>query len=153
MATTHTITQTHERKAATGPGKPYLFLAFKCDRPLEGGARFSLEGADVVTVGRGGSLQIERGQEGGATTLKISVPDGRMSALHARLQRVLNSWVLEDLGSKNGTLIDGKRVTSRPLAEWRRCRPPSRRSCSAWWPSPGPRCPCWFAARAGPGRS
>src|SRR5712672_2731544 len=117
MATTHTITQTHERKAATGPGKPYLFLAFKCDRPLEGGARFSLEGADVVTVGRGGSLQIERGQEGGATTLKISVPDGRMSALHARLQRVLNSWVLEDLGSKNGTLIDGKRVTSSPLAD------------------------------------
>src|SRR5712671_265609 len=117
MATTHTITQTHERKAATGPGKPYLFLAFKCDRPLEGGARFSLEGADVVTVGRGGSLQIERGQEGGATTLKISVPDGRMSALHARLQRVLHSWVLEDLGSKNGTLIDGKRVTTSPLAD------------------------------------
>ena len=117
MATTHTITQTHERKSATGPGKPYLFLAFKCDRPLEGGARFSLEGADVVTVGRGGSLQIERGQEGGATTLKISVPDGRMSALHARLQRVLNSWVLEDLGSKNGTLIDGKRVTTSPLAD------------------------------------
>src|SRR5467141_1945102 len=117
MATTHTITQTHERKSAPGPGKPYLFLTFKCDRPLEGGARFSLEGADVVTVGRGGSLQVERGQEGGATTLKISVPDGRMSALHARLQTVLNSWVLDDLGSKNGTLIDGKRVTTSPLAD------------------------------------
>lgn len=117
MAATHTITQTHERKSAPGPGKPYLFLAFKCDRPLEGGARFSLEGADVVTVGRGGCLEIQRGQEGGATTLKISVPDGRMSALHARLQRVLGSWVLEDLGSKNGTLIDGKRVTTSPLAD------------------------------------
>src|SRR5712664_1531741 len=117
MATSHTITQTHERKSAPGAGKPYLFLAFKCDRPLEGGARFSLEDADVVTVGRGGSLQIERGHDGGVTTLKISVPDGRMSALHARLQRVLGSWVVEDLGSKNGTLIDGKRVTTSPLAD------------------------------------
>jgi len=116
MATTRTITQTHEPKPATGAGKPYLFLAFKCDRPLEGGARFSLEGADVVTLGRGGSLQVERVREGGATTLRISVPDGRMSALHARLQRVLGSWVIEDLGSKNGTLIDGKRVTTSPLA-------------------------------------
>ena len=116
MATTRTITQTHEPKPATGAGKPYLFLAFKCDRPLEGGARFSLEGADVVTLGRGGSLQVERVREGGATTLRISVPDGRMSALHARLQRVLGSWVVEDLGSKNGTLIDGKRVTTSPLA-------------------------------------
>jgi len=112
MATTRTITQTHEPKPATGAGKPYLFLAFKCDRPLEGGARFSLEGADVVTLGRGGSLQVDRVREGGATTLRISVPDGRMSALHARLQRVLGSWVIEDLGSKNGTLIDGKRVTT-----------------------------------------
>src|SRR6266481_646267 len=117
MATTRTITQTHEPRSVPGADKPYLFLAFKCDLPLEGGARFSLEGADVATVGRGGCLQMQRGQEGGATTLKISVPDGRMSSLHARLQRVLGSWVVEDLGSKNGTLIDGKRVTTSPLAD------------------------------------
>src|SRR5712664_3579291 len=117
MANAHTITQTPERKSAPGAGKPYLFLTLKYDRTLEGGARFSLEGADVVTVGRGVSLQVERVHDGGVTTLKISVPDGHMSALHARLQRVLGSWVVEDLGSKNGTLIDSKRVTTSPLAD------------------------------------
>jgi DNA-binding NtrC family response regulator len=117
MASTRTITQTHERKRPPGAGKPYLFLTLKCDRPLEGGARFSLDGIDVVTLGRGDSLQAERREEDGGASLKISVPDGRMSATHARLQKILNSWVLEDLGSKNGTVVDGKRVTTSQIAD------------------------------------
>ena len=117
MASTRTITQTHERRRPPSAGKPYLFLTFKCDRPLEGGARFSLDGTDVVALGRGDSLQAERRQEEGAASLKISVPDGRMSATHARLQKILGSWVLEDLGSKNGTLVDGKRVTTSQMAD------------------------------------
>jgi DNA-binding NtrC family response regulator len=117
MDSPRTITQTHERRSPARKGHAHLFLAFQCDRPLEGGARFSLEGADVVTIGRAGSLQVERGQEGGAATLKIGVPDSRMSALHARLQRILGGWVIEDLGSKNGTLLDGQRVTTSPLAD------------------------------------
>src|SRR5262249_12382419 len=33
--------------------------------------------------------------------------DDRMSALHARLRRVLGRWVIEDAGSKNGVRIQG----------------------------------------------
>ena len=40
-----------------------------------------------------------------------------MSSRHARLQRVLGAWMIEDAGSKNGTFVDGKRVTTSPLAD------------------------------------
>jgi transcriptional regulator with GAF, ATPase, and Fis domain len=38
-----------------------------------------------------------------------------MSGTHARLQRVLGEWMLEDAGSKNGTVLDGRRVERSPL--------------------------------------
>src|SRR5581483_5633521 len=96
MDETRTVTQTHERRAAPAPGQPYLFLAFQCDRPLEKGARFSLAGIDRVTLGRGAALSAERVQDAGASVLKITVPDARMSGTHARLHKVLGRWALED---------------------------------------------------------
>src|SRR6266478_2099227 len=116
MDPSRTITQTHEGRSGPGKGQPYLFLTLRCDRPLEGGARFSFQGADQVNIGRGSALQLER-QQGETTSIRISVPDGRMSSRHARLQRVLGAWVIEDADSKNGTFVDGKRVTSSPLAD------------------------------------
>ena len=116
MDPSRTITQTHERRSGPGKGQPYLFLTLRCDHPLEGGARFSFQGADQVSVGRGGALQVER-QQGETSSIRISVPDGRMSSRHARLQRVLGAWMIEDAGSKNGTFVDGKRVTTSPLAD------------------------------------
>ncbi|TMA13811.1 MAG: sigma-54-dependent Fis family transcriptional regulator, partial [Deltaproteobacteria bacterium] len=116
MDPSRTITQTHERRSGPGKGQPYLFLTLRCDHPLEGGARFSFQGADQVNIGRGGALQIER-QQGETSSIRISVPDGRMSSRHARLQRVLGAWMIEDAGSKNGTFVDGKRVTTSPLAD------------------------------------
>src|SRR6266404_6427156 len=116
MEPSRTITQTHERRPGPGKGQPYLFLTLRCDRPLEGGARFSFQGADQVHIGRGGALQVER-QQGETSSIRISVPDGRMSSRHARLQRVLGEWMIEDADSKNGTFVDGKRVTSSPLAD------------------------------------
>jgi transcriptional regulator with GAF, ATPase, and Fis domain len=117
MDRSHTVTQTQERKPASGKGEPYLFLAFQCDRPLEGGARFSLGRADVVSIGRGGSFGVERRSEGGEELLHIRVPDVRMSAMHARLRKTLGSWMVEDAGSKNGTFVDGRTVTTSPLTE------------------------------------
>src|SRR5712692_7672015 len=40
-----------------------------------------------------------------------------MSSTQARLQSVLGSWVIQDAGSKNGTWLDGRRVTSAPLRD------------------------------------
>jgi sigma-54 dependent transcriptional regulator, acetoin dehydrogenase operon transcriptional activator AcoR len=116
MSSSRTITQTHERKSGPAKGQPYLFLTLRSDRPLEGGVRFSFQGADQVDVGRGDALQVER-QQGESSSIRISVPDGRMSSRHARLQRVLGAWLIEDAGSKNGTFVDGKRVTNSPLAD------------------------------------
>jgi transcriptional regulator with GAF, ATPase, and Fis domain len=70
-----------------------------------------------VTIGRGDSLSLERRKEDGVPAMRISVPDGRMSSAHARLQRVLGSWVVEDAASKNGTWLDGQRVASAPLPD------------------------------------
>jgi transcriptional regulator with GAF, ATPase, and Fis domain len=116
MERSRTITKTRERRPGPAKGQPYLFLALRCDRPLEGGARFSFQGADRVHIGRGGALQVQL-EPGETSSIQISVPDGGMSSRHARLERVLGDWVIEDAGSKNGTFVDGKRVTSSPLAD------------------------------------
>ena len=117
MPSPQTITQTRE----TSPGKrgtsPYLFLTMRCDEADRPGARFSLRNVDAVTLGRATSLQTERKQEAGARLLHIGVPDGRMSASHARIQNVLGTWIIEDQGSKNGTFVDGRRTTSSPIAD------------------------------------
>jgi DNA-binding NtrC family response regulator len=117
MEESRTVTQTHERRVPPAPGQPYLFLSLQCDRPLEKGARFSLAGVDRVTLGRGAALNAERLQDAGASLLKITVPDPRMSGTHARLHKVLGRWAIEDAGSKNGTFVDGQRTATSPLAD------------------------------------
>ncbi|MGH9380996.1 MAG: FHA domain-containing protein [Thermoanaerobaculia bacterium] len=47
----------------------------------------------------------------------IVLDDDRLSRRHARLRRQAAGWVLEDLGSKNGTLASGRRVESTVLTE------------------------------------
>jgi DNA-binding NtrC family response regulator len=105
-----TLTQTKKPRRDASAGQPHLFVVFQCDRPLDGGARISLAGVDSVSFGRAPRLSLERAAEGGGTELRIGVPDPRMSSAHARLQRVLGSWVLADSGSKNGTWCDGQRI-------------------------------------------
>ena len=109
----HTITRTGARKGKGETGKPFLFLVFQCDRPQMPGARFCLAGADEVTIGRASALTVGRTDR----ALRIGLPDGRMSSQHLRLQLVLGTWVAEDLGSKNGTLLDGRRIAREQLAD------------------------------------
>ena len=108
-----TITRTGARRGKREAGKPYLFLAFQCDRPQASGARFCLDGADEVEIGRAQTLSVEA--DGRA--LRLGLPDARMSSAHLKLQRVLGAWVAEDLGSKNGTLLDGRRIAREELAD------------------------------------
>jgi len=53
---------------------------------------------DVVRIGRDGALN-------------LSVEDALLSPKHARIERRGENFVLVDEGSRNGTFIDGKRVT------------------------------------------
>jgi len=58
---------------------------------------FEPEGEDVI-VGR-------------SSDAGIAVPDRSMSRRHARVFREGGEWLVEDLGSRNGTLLNGRRIT------------------------------------------
>jgi DNA-binding NtrC family response regulator len=86
---------------------PQLVVALECGRPLAGGARYSLSGVDEVVIGRGAQREVVRSVEGDVHKLRVSVPDPRMSSSHARIVQNGTTWVAEDLGSRNGSLLRG----------------------------------------------
>ena len=93
--------------SAQGPSdrtEPSLAIVLEGERLLAGGMRVSLEGVKEVRFARGESRTWKN--EGGSATLEV--PDPRMSGRHARLVRELSGWVLEDLGSTNGTYLNGE---------------------------------------------
>src|SRR5438477_1420342 len=116
MEATRTITRTGGERS---PHKrsTYLFLAFRCDQPLDPGARFRLDGIDAVELGRADALRAGQTTENGARVLRIGIPDPRISSVHARLEKVLGSWMVEDHQSKNGTLLDGTRTSRGAVAD------------------------------------
>jgi transcriptional regulator with PAS, ATPase and Fis domain len=96
-----------------------LHLVMEAARPLAGGARQSLDGVDEVVLGRGDRRGAARRTVDGRTVLRVEVPDRKMSVSHARLVLGEGRVVLEDLGSTNGTRVDGapvERATLRPGA-------------------------------------
>ncbi len=66
------------------------------------GRRYKLTEGDYI-IGRRSDCQ-------------IFVPDMRVSRQHARIHRVNNDWTVEDLGSNNGTFVNGERVQSTALS-------------------------------------
>jgi transcriptional regulator of acetoin/glycerol metabolism len=95
---------------------PYLFRVLACEDPSTPPGRHRLDGLELVTFGRG-ALGSARGVEGARTRLSLTVPDPRASTRHARLSRALGRWIVEDEGSKNGTLVNGARVETAALGD------------------------------------
>jgi transcriptional regulator with PAS, ATPase and Fis domain len=85
-------------------------LVFDAGRPLRGGARFTLAGADEVVVGYGEGRQTKRRQEGRKVTLAVTIDDRAVSETHARLRATSEGWLVEDLGSRNGSYVNGVRA-------------------------------------------
>jgi DNA-binding NtrC family response regulator len=83
---------------------------------MSGGARYALDGIETVTVGRGERREGTR-PEGAARRLQIRIPNSFVSTHHAELQFVGATWVIRDCGSTNGTFVNGRRITSHPLAD------------------------------------
>jgi sigma-B regulation protein RsbU (phosphoserine phosphatase) len=62
--------------------------------------------------GRDGAFTLGRG-----TTSDIVIPDYSMSRQHARILSEQDGWILEDLGARNGTFLNGQRLEGRrPLS-------------------------------------
>src|SRR5262245_28378624 len=88
-------------RRATDRRAPCLILIHPLEREL--GRRIDLVG-DVLRVGRDPSADIP-----------LDYPS--VSRRHARLERHGGLWGVEDLGSTNGTRVNGERVTERLLEE------------------------------------
>ncbi len=54
---------------------------------------------------------------GRSTSNEIPVASGNLSRRHARVMFVHNQWMIQDLGSTNGCVVNGNRITSHPLGE------------------------------------
>jgi DNA-binding NtrC family response regulator len=110
-----TLDEVSHAAAGSGAGAPLLFLVLEADRPTTRGARWSLVGVQRVMFGRGDERVGVRSADG--VVLDVRVPGRWMSSRHAVLRAVGSDWIVEDAGSRNGTFVNGERVTSRVLRE------------------------------------
>jgi hypothetical protein len=89
---------------------PHLFVVLDCSCPSAGGTRHSLANIDRVVIGRGQARGARRVVENGERVLLLSLADPYASTQHAALSRRGQSFVAEDLGSHNGTRIQGDAI-------------------------------------------
>ncbi len=94
---TETIDASHVPGAGGPAGAPVpgVLLVFSGHEPLGG----------CIPL-RDGAVELGRGAVGG-----VLIEDGRMSRRHARVARARGVWTVTDLGSRNGTLVDGQAVS------------------------------------------
>ncbi len=97
-------------------GQPYLFRVLQCDFPLAPSVRYALGDLKSVSIGRGETTASVR-EADGPPGLRLAIADNWMSSKHVRLRDALGRWILEDVGSKNGTLINNQRVTRAVLVD------------------------------------
>jgi transcriptional regulator with AAA-type ATPase domain len=114
---TQTVTAESERSHASDSLQPGLILVLDRARLMVGGARHSLANIDCITIGRGRARSSERVVEMERRTLKISLPDERVSSMHLRIERRADEWRLADCGSTNGSRVNGRDVHAIPLAD------------------------------------
>src|SRR5262249_54992372 len=94
------------------PPRPYLIRALVCDRPTEPPRRWPLAGAaELVLSGAAAPPEAPAGAR------VIACNDAWASSRHAALRPSFARWLIEDLGSKNGTWVNGERVSRRQLAD------------------------------------
>ncbi len=104
MPQTRTLTARPARGAnAERSPEPVLVIALHAGQPLLGSSRHRLAGLRTVELRRAAARTWERED----ARLVLGLPDPRVSAPHARLSLQHGRWVLEDLGSKNGSRVNG----------------------------------------------
>lgn len=75
----------------------------------------------VITEGAQAGAMMQLGDEpitiGRANDIEVSLQDDYASGRHARLFPQGSRWFLEDLGSTNGTYVDGQRLSRATVIE------------------------------------
>ena len=90
--------------------RPALTFVLCSDRLGASSVRVELDPARPVEVGRGDGAEAVVSDD----RSRLRIPDLRMSGRHARLLPTAAGWLFEDVGSKNGSRVDGVPVT-RPV--------------------------------------
>ncbi len=81
---------------------PQIFVLLEGERPAEQPVILQLEDRPVLELGRDATRHVT-----GLNPCRLHLPDRWMSTLHARIAARKGGFVLEDLGSKNGTAVNG----------------------------------------------
>ncbi len=92
--TSETADASHDSKSSRAKGRRGVIIVFSgAERRF---LPYGIEDAPFVVgrIGAVGSL----------------LPDDRLSRQHARIALSADGWVVQDLGSRNGTYVDGVRV-------------------------------------------
>jgi len=103
------------RNATPVPADPQTPASSPTPAPAPAVSRLEVQTGTLPATGRNyslyGPLEIGRG-----TGCDISIPNRFVSTHHARIAPQNGAWVLEDLGSTNGTLVNGEPLdTPYPL--------------------------------------
>lgn len=89
----------------------FLTVAMRADKPRSLPMRVCLDDTDEVRIVRGDALAAVR-DAAAPRSLTIRIDDGSLSSQHVRMIRGEAGWSVEDAGSRNGTLIDARRLGS-----------------------------------------
>jgi transcriptional regulator of acetoin/glycerol metabolism len=107
----HTLSRDPPAAGSEQRARDYLIRIVTCDRPRAGSSRHMLDRR--ATIKRSPRSFAGRAGDG----LELGIPDRRLSSEHCTLVREAAGWVLRDRDSKNGTSVNGERVTERLLAD------------------------------------
>ena len=97
-----------QRKAARAPKPPKPPKVAK-QQKVKGSKLVVIEGPLQGTIVPLGDIQVTIGRADDST---LVIDDDYASSRHARIYPSEGAWVVEDLGSTNGTWIDRTRITS-----------------------------------------
>ena len=101
-----------EEAARAAPERDILTVVLCGDEPTAGAISVEITPGETLVVGRGPTLEVRR--QDGETWVRL--PDTRVSERHALVERQGAAIQLEDLGSLNGTFVDGQAVRKVALA-------------------------------------
>lgn len=103
-----TLSMVDDDAGADGPrAEPHLVFVLCADHLNEGSRRVRLGRATRARFGRGSRFEACWNRAG----LEVSVPDPRMSSRHAEIAVGPGGYIVTDLGSKNGSAVNGIALT------------------------------------------